>query len=95
MSDIKNPNKLDSKKDRTSMPFGPTNYKLLLLGIAILILGYILLSLDDFVDAREFSVSLYIAPVVIVAGYLEIIYAIMYRGKSRKSQEAVGDQAAN
>ncbi|MEM6800114.1 MAG: DUF3098 domain-containing protein [Bacteroidota bacterium] len=65
------------------LPFGKMNYILLLIGIAIIGLGFFLLSLDDFVDATEFSVSLYIAPIVIVAGFIEIIYAIMYKDKSQ------------
>ncbi|MEL6250622.1 MAG: DUF3098 domain-containing protein [Bacteroidota bacterium] len=67
------------------LPFGRMNYILLLIGIGIIGLGFFLLSLDDFVDATEFSVSLYIAPVVIVGGFIEIIYAIMYKDKSQTS----------
>ena len=65
------------------LPFGKMNYILLLIGIAVIGLGFFLLSLDDFVDATEFSISLYIAPIVIVAGFIEIIYAIMYKDKSQ------------
>ena len=61
------------------LPFGRQNYLLLLLGVGIIALGFFLMSLDDFVDAEQFSISLYIAPVVVVAGFFEIIYAIMYR----------------
>ncbi|MEM7660491.1 MAG: DUF3098 domain-containing protein [Bacteroidota bacterium] len=76
--------KTPSKRTKTpekevQLPFGKQNYLLLLLGVGIIGLGFFLMSLDDFVDAREFSISLYIAPVVVVAGFLEIIYAIMYR----------------
>lgn len=67
-------------KETTSveLPFGKMNYILLLIGVGIIALGFLLMSLDDFVDATQFSISLYIAPVVVVAGFLEIIYAIMY-----------------
>lgn len=63
------------------LPFDKRNYQLLIMGIAVLIFGYVLLGMEDFVDANEFSVSLYIAPWVIVLGYLEIIYAILWRPK--------------
>ena len=78
--------KARSKKAKEEvLPFGRMNYILLLIGIGIIGLGFFLLSLDDFKDATEFSVSLYIAPVVIVGGFIEIIYAIMYKDKSQTS----------
>ncbi|MFK7924742.1 MAG: DUF3098 domain-containing protein [Bacteroidia bacterium] len=61
------------------LPFGRMNYILLIIGIAIIGFGFLLMSMDDFVDATQFSVSLYIAPFVVVAGFVEIIYAIMYK----------------
>ncbi|MEL6590463.1 MAG: DUF3098 domain-containing protein [Bacteroidota bacterium] len=70
-----------SRKEQTEavLPFGRMNYILLIIGIAIIGLGFLLMSMDDFVDATQFSVSLYIAPFVVVGGFVEIIYAIMYR----------------
>ncbi|MDW8332711.1 MAG: DUF3098 domain-containing protein [Bacteroidia bacterium] len=66
------------KKASEELPFGPKNYKLLVLGIIVVIAGYLLLSVEKFKDASEgFSVALHVAPVVILAGYAEIIYAIM------------------
>ncbi|MEL7340086.1 MAG: DUF3098 domain-containing protein [Bacteroidota bacterium] len=67
------------EKVEAILPFGRMNYILLLIGIGIIGLGFLLMSMDDFVDATEFSVSLYIAPFVVVGGFVEIIYAIMYR----------------
>ena len=88
-SSTKNPPKSRRTRSRKTteevLPFGRMNYILLLIGIGIIGLGFFLLSLDDFVDATEFSVSLYIAPVVIVGGFIEIIYAIMYKDKSQTS----------
>ena len=63
------------------MPFSRKNYILLIIGVLIIMFGFFLLSLDGFVDAQKFSVSLYIAPFVIVGGFVEIIFAIMYREK--------------
>ncbi len=72
-----------SRKENTpvELPFGKMNYILLFVGVAVIALGFFLMSLDDFVDATQFSISLYIAPIVVVAGFLEIIYAIMYTPK--------------
>lgn len=64
------------------LPFGKMNYILLLVGVGIIALGFFLMSLDPFIDAKQFSISLYIAPIVVVAGFIEIIYAIMYKPAS-------------
>ncbi len=66
---------------KEDLPFSRMNYILLLIGVLIIGFGFFLMSLDDFVDATEFSISLYIAPVVVVGGFLEVIYAIMYKPK--------------
>ncbi|MEO1382019.1 MAG: DUF3098 domain-containing protein [Bacteroidota bacterium] len=71
------------------MPFGRMNYILLVVGVLIISLGFYLMSLDEFIDAKEFSISLYIAPPIVVGGFLEIIYAIMYRPKHTPSSNSV------
>jgi hypothetical protein len=72
--------------------FNSENYKWLLIGLAINILGYILMiggGSDDPAkfDANElFSTTrITIAPILILAGYVVIFYAIMKRGGSSKS----------
>lgn len=62
-----------------TMPFTPANYRYLLIGLAILVIGFVLLSLEDFIDATQFSIALYIAPFVIVGGYVFLAWAIMKR----------------
>jgi len=69
------------------MPFERMNYILLLVGIGIIAFGFFLMSIGDFKDASEFSVALHIAPIVVVAGFLEIIYAIMYTPKKVETSE--------
>ncbi|MDX1907564.1 MAG: DUF3098 domain-containing protein [Bacteroidia bacterium] len=64
------------------LPFGQMNYILLLACIGVIALGFILMAQDGFVDATQFSVSLHIAPPVVVAGFVGVIFAIMYRPKS-------------
>ena len=73
-----------------SLPFSRQNYILLAAGVGIIILGFFLMSLDNFVDATKFSISLYIAPIVVMAGFTEIIYAIMYRPKSSPQTQDTG-----
>ena len=71
----------DKGASQEQLPLTRTNYFLILGGIAIIVLGLFILAIDDFVDAQQFSVSLYIAPLVILGGFVEIIFAIMYRQK--------------
>lgn len=68
------------------MPFERMNYILLLAGIGVIAFGFFLMSIGDFKDASEFSIALHVAPVVVVAGFLEIIYAIMYTPKKVESE---------
>ena len=73
-----------------TMPFTRQNYILLAIGVGIIILGFFLMSLDNFIDATQFSISLYIAPIVVIAGFAEIVYAIMYRPKSSPQTQETG-----
>jgi len=58
------------------MVFERRNYVLMLLGVALVTFGYVIMRLDNQVESL---VSLYIAPLIILGGYLEIIYAILWR----------------
>jgi len=58
------------------MVFTRKNYVLLLSGLAMIVVGYIIMRMENEVDG---FISLYIAPIILLAGYLEIIYAIMWR----------------
>lgn len=68
--------------------FDPANYKWLYIGLAINILGFLLMIGGGSDDPNVFkadelfsSVRITIAPMLIVAGYVVIFYAIMKRNK--------------
>ncbi|MCS7188228.1 MAG: DUF3098 domain-containing protein [Bacteroidia bacterium] len=64
--------------ETSAMPFRKGNYRLLIIGVLILLMGYaLLLQPAQFVDSRMFSAALYIAPWVIVGGFGILIYAIL------------------
>ncbi|MCX8112633.1 MAG: DUF3098 domain-containing protein [Bacteroidia bacterium] len=68
----------DSTNKTGSMPFSRANYTWLIVGIVLLVVGYVgLLIPSEFVDSKEFSFSLYIAPWFILSGFLTLIYAIL------------------
>lgn len=58
------------------MVFTRSNYRLMLLGLAMITVGYVIMRLENEVDGM---ISLYVAPLIILGGYLEIIHAILKR----------------
>jgi len=71
--------------------FSAKNYKLLLIGLAINILGFILMIGGAAEDPNEFNaeelfgtVRITIAPMFIVLGYIVILYAIMKKPKTNQ-----------
>ncbi|HEX7069826.1 MAG TPA: DUF3098 domain-containing protein, partial [Rhodothermales bacterium] len=59
------------------------NYLLLLVGVLLIVVGYVIMAVENEVDG---FISLYVAPIIILAGYVEIIYAILWHPKSDKEQ---------
>ena len=78
--------------NNSAMPFGRANYILILCGLAAIILGFILLSGGGTSDpATEFNYAmfnarrLYVAPILLLVGFLFGISAIMYRPKNNSN----------
>jgi len=67
--------------------FGKSNYKFLLIGLGLILLGFILMlgggseSPDDFNEGIFNFQRLTLAPILILAGFVIEIYAIMKRNK--------------
>ena len=73
-----------AEKNQLELAFTRTNYKLLLIGIAIVVLGYVLMSGGGSGDPNVFDESqifsarrITVAPIVCLIGYLFVVYAIM------------------
>ena len=80
---------MENKKSQFG--FQPENYKLLLIGLAINVLGFILMIGGAAEDPNSFDASelfsarrITIAPMLIVAGYIVVIYAILKKKKISK-----------
>ena len=75
--------KAKKKSVPTQLPFGKQNLQLMGIGLVFLVVGFILIAqppVDSFV-------SLTLAPIVLLIGYLVIIpYAIMYNPKKKEEQ---------
>lgn len=64
------------------MLFDQTNYILLLIGIGLIFIGFLIMYLENEVHG---FISLYISPVLIMGGFLEIVYAIMKKPEEVES----------
>jgi hypothetical protein len=69
--------------------FGKENYRILLIGLVINIIGFVLMIGGGSEDPAKFDaaelfspVRLTVSPIFIVAGYVVMIYAIMKKSKS-------------
>ncbi|MBF1592101.1 MAG: DUF3098 domain-containing protein [Prevotella sp.] len=78
--------------DKRNLAFGKTNFILLAIGVAVVILGFILMSggastetvfNPDIFSARRIKV----APIVTFIGFISIIGAILYQPKETKEVE--------
>lgn len=56
--------------------FTSRNYTLLGIAIALIVVGYTLMRIENEVDG---TLSLYVSPLLLLAGYLGVIYAILWR----------------
>ena len=84
-------NQTPANPNQTAMPFGRVNYILILCGLVAIILGFILLSGGGSEDpATEFNYAmfnarrLYVAPILLLVGFLFGLFAIMYRPKNAR-----------
>ncbi len=72
------------KRKSAAMVFTGRNYALMVLGVALVTVGYVIMRMENEVDG---FISLYVAPLLILGGYLEIIYAILWRPRNDVSSE--------
>jgi isoprenylcysteine carboxyl methyltransferase (ICMT) family protein YpbQ len=67
----------------SKLPFGKKNYQLMIIGVVVLVLGFIIMS----VDKEEFGFGLLgwvVGPVVVVAGFIIEIWAILHSPAEKK-----------
>ncbi|MBK6343792.1 MAG: DUF3098 domain-containing protein [Flavobacteriales bacterium] len=75
------------------LAFTATNYKLLLIGLGIVVVGYLLMSGGGNGDPNAFDATeifsdrrITVAPIVVLVGYLFVVYAILKRDRSGEAQ---------
>lgn len=83
-----------------SFAFQRKNYVLMMIGLVVVIIGFILMSGGGSEDPNKFSEEIFsfrritIAPVVVMLGYGFIMYAILYKGKKEVTDKSVQESAA-
>lgn len=70
------------------LPLKNLNILIILGGLALIILGYVLMGTEKFIDAKEFSLSLYVSPPLIIIGHVIIVWGIIFRGKKSADDNA-------
>jgi hypothetical protein len=67
------------------MVLSPRNYLLMAIGVAAIVIGFILMRMENEVDG---FISLYVSPILIVAGYVQVIVALLWRPAREEAEAA-------
>jgi hypothetical protein len=78
------------------MPFDRQNYRLLLGALALVVLGYALMLIDNAREASsvDSALSLYVAPLLLLAGYVGVAGAVLW-GVPREADPTADDVPAD
>ena len=78
---------VESNEDQKTLPFGKQNYIIVLIGIALIVLGFVLMigggsSDPDVFNEKMFNFQrLTLAPILVLAGFVVEIVAIFWKKK--------------
>lgn len=62
----------------SKLPFGKKNYQLMVIGLIVLVVGFTIMTLDNQPHGFGF-LGLTLGPVIVVAGFIVEIFAILHR----------------
>lgn len=74
-------------QDKPTFPFGKENYKLMIIGVAVVAMGMLLMTGGSPENPAEFSEDIFsfrritLAPIVIIAGYGIVLFSIIKKSK--------------
>ena len=86
--------------DKRNYAFDRTNFTLLAIGFAIVVIGFILMSGSSSTE-QAFNPGIFsfrrikVAPVVCFAGFISMIYAIIHKPKVNGEENAPADTPSN
>ena len=78
---------VENNEDQKVMPFGKQNYIILLVGLALIALGFVLMIGGGSNDPDVFNEKMFnfqrltLAPILVLAGFVVEIVAIFWKGK--------------
>jgi hypothetical protein len=67
----------------SKLPFGKKNYQWMVIGLIVITLGFIFMSIDGEQHGFGF-LGLTLAPIVVVAGFIIEVFAILHSPKENK-----------
>ncbi len=76
------------KGKKEGFAFGPENYKLMIVGLVVLFIGYLLMVGGGSDDPNVFNPEIFsfrritLAPIVILVGFVVVLFSIMKKSKS-------------
>jgi fumarate reductase subunit D len=82
----------NEKKDKVNFALGRENYKLLAIGFVIVVIGFLLMLGGRSDDPNKFSTTIFsfrritLAPIVVLAGFIFEIWAIMKKPKEEEKE---------
>jgi hypothetical protein len=80
---------VENLDDQKVMPFGRQNYIIVLIGLALIALGFILMIGGGSTDPDVFNEKMFnfqrltLAPILVLAGFVVEIVAIFWKGKDK------------
>ena len=80
---------VEKVEDQKVMPFGKQNYIIVLIGLALLALGFILMLGGGYTDPDVFNEKMFdfrritLSTILILAGFVVEIVAIFWKGKNK------------
>ena len=73
---------------KTNFAFGKENYRILIIGVVIVVIGYLLMIGGGSDDPKQFHAEeifsfrrITLSPIVILAGFVVVLFGIMKRAK--------------
>ena len=65
---------------KSNLPFNKYNYKLMIIGIVIIFIGFFIMTLDNEEYGYGF-LGLTLGPIIVLCGFIFEFFAIFYKGK--------------
>ena len=69
--------------NKSSLPFNKTNYIIMLIGILLIIIGFIIMANDSEQYGFGFM-GLTLGPIIVMAGFIVEFFAIVFKSKSKE-----------